>query len=270
MSNQVSRPTSPAPRSAAALFGLSGRHALVTGASSGLGQHLAQTLAAAGAHVHLAARSVDKLAVLVEQIRSAGGQADALRLDVQDAAQVTSAMADLHQRVEALDIVVNNAGVTNTKPLLSQAPEDWDNIFSTNLRGGWLVATAAARAMVAAKKVGTIINIASILGARVAGGVAPYSASKAGLIQLTKSMALEWARYDIRCNALLPGYIATDLNRDFLVSEAGERLRQRVPSRRFGTVEDLDGPLLLLCSDAGRHITGAALPVDGGHLVSSL
>jgi NAD(P)-dependent dehydrogenase (short-subunit alcohol dehydrogenase family) len=251
-------------------FALNGLHALVTGASSGLGQHMALTLAAAGAHVHAAARSAERLAPVLAQIHAAGGQADALALDVRDPAQVQSAMDALHQRIGALDIIVNNAGVTNTKPLLAQEVDDWNAIFETNLRGGWLVATAAARAMVAAKRGGSIVNIASILGERVAGGVAPYSTSKAGLIQLTKSMALEWARHGIRCNALLPGYIATDLNRDFLAGEAGEKMRLRVPSRRFGTVQDLDGPLLLLCSDAGRHITGAALPVDGGHLVSSL
>lgn len=251
-------------------FRLDGRHALVTGASSGLGQHMALVLAAAGAHVHVAARSTERLAGALDQIRAAGGTADALALDVRDADQVRRAMDELHQRIGALDIVVNNAGVTNTKTLLTQEPDDWDAIMDTNLRGGWLVATAAARAMVAAKRGGSVVNIASILGERVAGGVGPYSTSKAGLIQLTKTMALEWARYGIRCNALLPGYIATDLNREFLASDAGEKMRQRVPSRRFGTVEDLDGPLLLLCADAGRHITGAALPVDGGHLVSSL
>jgi NAD(P)-dependent dehydrogenase (short-subunit alcohol dehydrogenase family) len=231
---------------------------------------MALTLAAAGAHVHIAARSIDRLTLTLQQIHATGGQADALALDVRDPTHVDSAMAALHQQIGALDILINNAGVTNTKALLTQEPADWDAIMDTNLRGGWLVARAAVRAMVATKRGGSIVNIASILGERVAGGVAPYATSKAGLIQLTKSMALEWARYGIRCNALLPGYIATDLNRDFLASDAGEKMRLRVPSRRFGTVEDLDGPLLLLCSDAGRHITGTALPVDGGHLVSSL
>jgi len=262
--------TISSPSALWAQFNLQGRRALVTGASSGLGQHMAQTLAAAGAHVYIAARSVDRLTSVLAQIRAAGGQADTLALDVRDPAQVASAMATLHQSIGALDIVINNAGVTNTKPLLTQEPADWDAVMDTNLRGGWLVASAAARAMVATRRAGCIVNIASILGERVAGGVAPYASSKAGLIQLTKSMALEWARYGIRCNALLPGYIATDLNRDFLASDAGEKMRLRVPSRRFGTVEDLDGPLLLLCSDASRHITGACLPVDGGHLVSSL
>jgi NAD(P)-dependent dehydrogenase (short-subunit alcohol dehydrogenase family) len=168
------------------------------------------------------------------------------------------------------DIVVNNAGVTVTKPLLQQTEEDWDSVVGTNLKGGWMVAQEAARRLVAAKKPGSLINIASILGERVAGGVAPYAVSKAGLVQATKAMALELARYGIRVNAILPGYVTTDLNRDFLESEAGDKLRARIPTRRFGKLEDLDGPLLLLASDAGRHMTGAVLAVDGGHLVSGL
>ena len=252
------------------LFRLDGRKALITGASSGLGQHMARTLALAGAKVHLAARNADKLQAVVERLREEGAQAEALALDVQDPASVDAAFAALHAEAGPMDIVVNNAGITNTRPLLQQDVGEWDAILSTNLRGAWLVARAAVQAMVAAGRGGAIVNIASILGERVAGGVAPYSASKAGLIQLTQSMALEWARYGVRCNALLPGYVATDLNREFLASEAGEKLRQRVPTRRFGEAADLDGPLLLLCSDAGRHMTGAALPVDGGHLVSSL
>ncbi len=259
---------SPVPPLAA--FSLQGRRALVTGASSGLGEHMARTLAAAGATVYLAARSTERLQPVLAQVREAGGQAEALALDVRDADQVQAAMADLHDRVGALDIVINNAGVARYRPMLDQSPDDWDSVLDTNLRGAWLVACAAARAMVAAGRGGAVVNIASILGERVAAGVGPYAASKAGLIQLTRAMALEWARHGIRCNAILPGYFATDMNRDFLAGEAGERMRLRVPSRRFGAPQDLDGPLLLLCSDAGRHINGAALPVDGGHLASTL
>jgi NAD(P)-dependent dehydrogenase (short-subunit alcohol dehydrogenase family) len=252
-------------------FNLGGRQALITGASGGLGLHMARTLARAGAHVHLGARSAAKLQAEVEAMTAAGLRASALSIDVQDPQQVEAALQQLQARIGApLDIVVNNAGVTNTKPLLAQQPDDWDRILDTNLRGAWLVGSAAVRGMVAAGRPGVIVNIASILGERVASGVAPYSASKAGLIQLTRSMALEWARHGVRANALLPGYIATDLNREFLASEAGERLRQRVPTRRFGQAADLDGPLLLLCSEAGRHITGATLAVDGGHMINSL
>jgi NAD(P)-dependent dehydrogenase (short-subunit alcohol dehydrogenase family) len=250
-------------------FRLEGKTALVTGASSGLGAHFARVLASAGARVAVAARRVDKMQSLVDEIRQAGGQARALALDVTAADSVTAcfdALADWG----APDVVVNNAGITVTKPALAQSVADFDIVLETNLKGNWLVATEAARRMVAADRGGSIVNIASILGERVAGGVAPYAISKAGVIQATKALALELARYRIRVNALLPGYVATDLNHDFLSSEAGEKLRARVPSRRFGALADLNGPLLLLASDAGAAISGATLAVDGGHLVSSL
>ncbi len=165
---------------------------------------------------------------------------------------------------------MNNAGITVTRPLLEQTEDDWDQVMTTNLKGCWLVATEAARRMVAAGRGGAIVNVASILGERVAGGVAPYAISKAGVVQATKAMALELARHRVRVNALLPGYIVTDLNRAFMESDAGEKLRARIPSRRFGELADLDGPLLLLASDAGAAMSGACVAVDGGHLVSSL
>jgi NAD(P)-dependent dehydrogenase (short-subunit alcohol dehydrogenase family) len=156
------------------------------------------------------------------------------------------------------------------RKLLDQTEEDWDRVIDTNLKGCWLVATEAARRLAAANTPGNIINIASILGERVIGGVAPYVISKAGVIQLTKVMALELARHQIRVNALLPGYVITDLNRDFLQSEAGQKILARIPSRQFNNLEDLNGPLLLLASDASKAMTGATIAVDGGHLVSGL
>lgn len=250
---------------------LSGRVALVTGASSGLGRRFALTLAAAGAQVIVVARRADKLAGLVDEIVAAGGKAHAASLDVTDAKSIVACFDEIERTSGgAPDVVVNNAGVTVTKGVLEQTEEDWDAVVNTNLKGGWMVAQEAARRLVAAGRPGSIINIASILGERVAGGVAPYAVSKAGLVQATKVLALELARYDIRVNAIMPGYVVTDLNREFLASEAGEKLRARIPSRRFGQLEHLDGPLLLLASDAGRHMTGAMLAVDGGHLVSSL
>ncbi len=249
----------------ASLFRLDGRRALVTGASSGLGQRFALTLAQAGAEIAIAARRTDKLADLLTQIESASGRGVAVSLDVTSAASVAACFDEIERRMGGpADIVINNAGVTVTKPLLQQTEEDWDAVVGTNLKGGWMVAQEAARRLVAAKKPGSLINIASILGERVAGGVAPYAVSKAGLVQATKAMALELARYGIRVNAILPGYVTTDLNREFLESEAGEKLRARIPTRRFGQLQDLDGPLLLLASDAGRHMTGAVLAVDGG------
>jgi NAD(P)-dependent dehydrogenase (short-subunit alcohol dehydrogenase family) len=254
------------------MFRVDGLRALVTGASSGLGRRFALTLARAGAaEVVVAGRRVENLVGLVDEINALGSQGGAMRLDVTSASSIAACFdsaGSSHPFVP--DIVVNNAGVTVTKPLLEQTEEDWDSVVGTNLKGGWMVAQEAARRLVAAKKGGSIINIASILGERVAGGVAPYAISKAGLVQMTKAMALELARYDIRVNAILPGYVVTDLNRDFLLGAGGEKLRSRIPTRRFGQLEDLDGPVLLLASAAGRHMTGSVLAVDGGHLVSSL
>ncbi|MCD2513235.1 SDR family NAD(P)-dependent oxidoreductase [Comamonas endophytica] len=255
--------------SAAELFSLQGKRVLVTGASSGLGMHFAKLLAGAGAQVAVAARRTDKLQSLVEEITRAGGAARAYALDVGRAQSVRDCF-DAIGEWGVPDVVVNNAGVTVTRALLEQTEEDFDQVLDTNLKGNWLVATEGARRMVAAGKGGAIVNVASILGARVGGGVAPYAISKAGVIQATKAMALELARHGIRVNALLPGYVATELNREFLESPAGEKLRLRIPSRRFGQLTDLDGPLLLLASDAGAAMTGACVAVDGGHLVSGL
>ncbi|WP_417282401.1 SDR family NAD(P)-dependent oxidoreductase [Comamonas sp.] len=250
-------------------FRLDGRIVLITGASSGLGMHFASLLATAGARVAVAARRADKLLSVVDSITRAGGEARALSLDVTDGASVRQCFDELASW-GAPDVLVNNAGVTVTRPLLEQTEADFDSVLDTNLKGNWLVATEAARRMVAAGQGGSIINVASILGERVAGGVAPYAISKAGVIQTTKAMALELARHRIRVNALLPGYVVTDLNRDFLHSDAGDKLRVRIPSRRFGEMTDLDGPLLLLASDAGAAMSGSTVAVDGAHLVSSL
>ena len=167
-----------------------------------------------------------------------------------------------------VDIVINNAGVSVGKPALEQGESDWDQVLDTNLKGAWLVCTEAARRWVAAGRGGSIVNVASILGERVATGLAPYAASKAGLLQLTKALAMEWARHAIRVNALAPGYIETDLTREFLQSESGARMAARIPQRRFADPQDLDGAMLLLASPAGRRMTGAVVAVDGGHLVS--
>ena len=249
------------------MFDLKGRTALVTGASGGLGLHFAKVLVRHGAAVVLAARRVDALEQACEDIRRDGGVAQAVALDVADAPQVRAVVSAIDP---VPDILVNNAGLSGAAAALDLSEDEWDRVLDTNLKGAFQVAQAFARRLREAEKPGSIVNIASILGLRVAGGVPAYAASKAGLIQLTKALALEWARYGIRVNALCPGYIATDINRDFFETEAGHALIRRIPQRRLGRPEDLDGALLLLASDAGRYMTGAALSVDGGHLVSSL
>ena len=247
------------------IFRLDGKRALVTGASGGLGLHFAWVLARQGAEVRLAARRMAELEQAVDAIRGAGLKAEAVALDVTDPASVEAAFAGW-----APGIVVNNAGIARSGAALTLDDADWQAVVDTNLTGVFRIAQAAARAMKGAGHGGAIVNIASILGHRVAGGVAAYAAAKAGVVQLTAALALEWARHGIRVNALSPGYVETDINRDFFATEAGEALIRRIPQRRLGHPQDLDGALLLLASDAGRYITGVSLPVDGGHLISSL
>jgi NAD(P)-dependent dehydrogenase (short-subunit alcohol dehydrogenase family) len=249
---------------------LEGKTALVTGANGGLGGHFAQTLAKAGAKVAIAARRIDSLQAVKEAITAAGGRAEAVALDVTDAASVARAFEDASAALGPVTVVVNNAGIAVTKPLLDHTEEDWQQVIEVNLNGAWRVAQAAARHMVKNDKGGSIVNIASILGLRVSSQVPSYAASKAALIQLTKAMALELARHRIRVNALAPGYIETGINREFFDSDAGQALIKRVPQRRIGQPEELDGALLLLASDAGSYTTGAVLAVDGGHLVNTL
>lgn len=252
------------------LLDLSGRTALVTGASSGLGRHFARTLARAGAKVALAARRADRLAELQREIEGGGGQAAAFSLDVTNAQSVTAAVAEAAGKLGPIRVLVNNAGVAVTKGVLESSEADWDQVVNTNLKGAWLVAQAAARHMAEHRQGGSIVNIASITGLRVAGQVSAYATSKAALLHLTRSMALELARHNIRVNAIAPGYIETELNQDFFASPAGEALVKRIPQRRLGKPEELDGALLLLASDASTYMTGSTIVVDGGHLQSSL
>lgn len=251
-------------------FDLSGKVALVTGASSGLGVHFARTLAEAGAAVVLAARRAERLASLQAELQKNGAKAATVTLDVQSGEAVAAAFDQAESALGPIDIVVNNAGISIVKPALEMPEQDWDAVVDTNLRGAWLVAQAAAKRWVAAKRPGTIVNIASILGLRTIGQVAPYNASKAGLIHLTRALAMEWARYQIRVNAICPGYIETEMNSDFWKTPAGQRLIERIPQRRIGQPEHLDGALLLLASEAGAFMTGSVLTVDGGHTVNSL
>jgi len=246
------------------LFDLSGRTALVTGASSGFGAHFAQVLAAAGARVAIGARRVDRLEALAETIRRDGGTALPVALDVTEAESVSAAVAATAEGLGPLTVLVNNAGIAVDRPALEQSEADWDLVLDTDLKGCWLMAQAAAAAMVAQGSGGSIVNIASITGLGGVTRLVGYSTAKGGLINMTRALAVEWARHGIRVNAIAPGYFSTEINAGFLASPAGEVLRKKIPQRRFGALADLDGPLLLLASDAGGHMTGAILPVDGG------
>lgn len=247
-------------------FDLSGKTALVTGASSGLGEHIARCLGGAGAALVLAARRADRLKALEAEFAKSKVQAKAVDLDVTNSSSVEAALA----AAGPIDILVNNAGISIVKPALEMPEQDWDAVVDTNLRGAWLMAQGAARRWVADKRPGVIVNIGSILGLRTIGQVAPYNASKAGLIHLTKALAMEWARHDIRVNAICPGYIETEMNSAFWKTPGGQRLIERIPQRRIGRPDELDGALLLLASHAGSFMTGSIVTVDGGHTVSSL
>jgi NAD(P)-dependent dehydrogenase (short-subunit alcohol dehydrogenase family) len=253
------------------LFDLSEKTALVTGASGGLGASFARELAAAGAHVVLAARRLEKLESLANAIEASGGKALAVAMDVTDPDSVTAAFATIQETLgRPCDIIINNSGISRDDWFTRMTEEDWRAVMNTNLDGVWRVAKAGANALIDAGKPGSIINIASITARRPQHTIAAYAASKAAVEHFTHVMALELARHGIRSNAIAPGYFSTDINDEFLESEQGEKMRKRVPMRRFGEYKELAGALLLLASDAGSYMTGTTIVVDGGHLVSTL
>jgi NAD(P)-dependent dehydrogenase (short-subunit alcohol dehydrogenase family) len=250
------------------LLSLAGSTALVTGASSGLGRHFARVLARAGARVALAARRLDRLRELEAEIRAAGGTAMPVAIDVTDRASVERAFAEADTGLGPVSILVNNAGVPSGSFFAATSEEEWRDVMAVNLDGVFRVGQEAARRMAAGGAGGSIINIASILSFGAIKSLSAYAASKAAVVSLTKSMALELARDRIRVNAIAPGYFSTEINAEFLASEAGKRLLSRVPMRRAGELSELDGPLLLLASNAGAFMTGTVITVDGGHLLS--
>ncbi len=253
------------------IFDLTNKRIIITGASSGVGAHFARLLADQGANLGLLARRLDKLDVTKHELESTSDITVAVaECDMLDPAAIDRAITDLHSALGGIDILINNAGITRQATALEQTLDDWDTVVNTNLRAAWLASTITARLMKTDDIKGSIINIASILGLRVANQVAPYAISKAGMIQMTKALALEWARFGIRVNALAPGYLYTDMNARFFTSEAGKKILSRVPQRRLGKMSELDGPLLLLASDAGSFMSGTIIPVDGGHLINTL
>jgi NAD(P)-dependent dehydrogenase (short-subunit alcohol dehydrogenase family) len=255
----------PLPR-----FDLAGQAALVTGASSGIGRHLAKLLAAAGSSVALAARRVDQIAAAAREIEAEGGVAAPFACDVTRADSVAETVAAAAARFGELSILVNNAGVVTAKPLFEHTESEWDHVLDTDLKGAWLMAREFAARLVQSQRPGRIVNIASLLGTRTIARVPSYCAAKAGLIHLTRVLAMELAPHGILVNALAPGYVETDFNREFLRSEPGRKLIGRIPLRRVGRPDDLDGATLLLVSPAGAYITGAVIAIDGGHAVAAI
>lgn len=250
------------------LFNLTGRVALVTGASSGLGVRFAEVLAENGAAVALVARRADRLTGVRARIEAAGGRALAIEADVLDRTAMIRAFDQAEKAFGTVTVLVNNAGVAHSTRAIELSEEEWRRILGTNLDAVFYWAQEAARRMMAAKAQGAIINIASVLGFSVSKGTVAYAAAKAGVIQLTKTLGLELAFRGIRVNAIAPGWIVTEMNRDFLMSEHGAAIKREIPVGRFGEERDLDGALLLLASDAGRFMAGTTLVVDGGQVVA--
>jgi 3-oxoacyl-[acyl-carrier protein] reductase len=252
---------------ASEMFDLTGRVALVTGASSGLGTQFARALADNGAAVALVARRADRLAALRDEIVAKGGRAVAIEADVNDRAAMLKAFDAAEQALSTVTILVNNAGVAHGGRAVEMTPEDWRRVLTTNLDAVFYWAQEAAKRMLAANRQGAIVNIASVLGLMVAKGGAAYATAKAGVVQVTKALAVELAFKGIRVNAIAPGWFVTEMNDGYLNSEAGAKIKRDIPMGRFGNAGDLDGALLLLTSDAGAYMTGATIVVDGGQVI---
>jgi NAD(P)-dependent dehydrogenase (short-subunit alcohol dehydrogenase family) len=253
---------------AGAIFDLTGEVALVTGASSGLGARFAQVLAANGAKVALIARRKDRLDALRERIVAAGGTAMAVEANVLDRAAMLRAFDEVEAAFGPVTVLLNNAGAAQSMRALDMSEEEWRRILSLDLDSVFFWSQEGARRMLAAGAKGSIVNIASVLSFGVSKGVAAYAVAKAGVVQLTRALALELAFKGVRVNAIAPGWFVTDINREFLRSEKGAEMKRSIPMGRFGDEGDLDGALLLLASKAGAYITGATIVADGGQVVA--
>lgn len=251
-------------------FDLKGRTVMVTGASSGLGRDFAKTLAAHGAQVVAVARRRSLLEQLCDEIAAAGGVAIPVAADVTDIEDIRAAIEEARHAFGGLSILVNNAGVSRESFLTDMSEEDWDVVLDTNLKAVWTMSREVARMMSSLGRGGSIVNIASILAFGTGKALGAYMAAKAGVVQLTRAMAVEWARDAIRVNAIAPGYFPTAMSGDFFTSAKGKEMIARIPMQRVGLIEELRGPLLLLASDASSYMSGSVLTVDGGHMCHPL
>lgn len=253
-------------------FSMQGKHVAITGASSGFGHHFGGVLSDAGAKVVLGARRMEKIEARVGEINNAGGNALGVQLDVNDATSAAAFLDAAEAAYGPIDVLINNAGVeAGAKTYAMIDEEDWDHVLNTNLKSVWRMSKMyTGRVVVTGQGGGNIVNIASISAYRTIKGQFPYAVSKAALIKATEIMALEGAKFGIRVNALAPGYILTDVSRVLLESDRADTFRKGIPMRRYGEFDDLDGPLLLLASDASRYMTGSTVVVDGGHICAEL
>jgi len=251
---------------------LSGRVAMVTGASSGLGEQFARALSNAGAAVVLAARRLERLKTLRAELEAAGGDAHVVELDVTDPASIRSAVAHAETEMGTIDILVNNSGVSTTQKLVDVTPDDYDYVMDVNTRGAFFVAQEVGKRMIARSRGaapgtfigGRIVNVASMAGLRPLSQIGVYAMSKAAVVHMTRAMALEWGRFGINVNAMCPGYINTEINHHHWQTEAGQKLISMLPRKRVGQPQDLDAVLLMLCASQSHFVNGAVIAADDG------
>lgn len=248
------------------IFSLKGKKAFVSGASRGLGREMALTLAEAGADVALASRNIEALNETAALIQKMGREAYVCPMDIAKLDEIERATHEAIKAFGRIDILINNSGIAGESPVIDMTPEKWDRVMDVNLKGHVFCTKAIGRNMIE-NKYGKIINIASMVGIIPVIYNSPYAAAKAGLILFTKTLALEWARYNIQVNALCPGYFLTDLNREFFQAPAGQKVINKIPQRRVADPREIRGVTLLLASDASSFMTGSVIVLDGGHIL---